>query len=398
MGMGKPSGDYVDQLTEPGGWTEADEDQLYGVASQATQALQQLTFGAFDPWQRERSETFEGGNWSGDAAGAANGKAEAHSEEFATQQNNLVSVVTWNNHVAGLVERAKSRITDNVVEAQKKIEEYKAFSAFGPVGAVIQLLAIAHIISTYHGRNVSEIATTSSEIPTADTWKSPPNALEQLLNQQQLPAAPSSAPDTPLAPAPQNPPIAPEEPSRPLIQTVSNLRGGDPQQAAPNAQEPEVTDVDADSPAAEPRADNPEQAAPQMQVPEKAPDIGAGPPPAEPRAEDPQQAAPINQTPTPQTGPIQQGTIQPPAGQPPRTAAPSAPTTLSTTSRTTATPSAGAPPGTPASTAPPSAAPPAPPPVHPARAGPPPQPAPPQPPVAPPIPPPPARPPPRQPP
>lgn len=177
MGMGKPGGDYVEQLTEPGGWTDADEDKLYEVASQATQALQQLTFGAFDPWQRERSETFASGSWLGRAAGAADNKAGKHSGEFVAQQNNLVNVVTWNNHVAGLVEQAKSKITDNVVQAQKKIEEYKAFSAFGPVGDLIQLIAIANVIATYHGRNVREIAATGGGIPAADTWKSPPTPL-----------------------------------------------------------------------------------------------------------------------------------------------------------------------------------------------------------------------------
>lgn len=64
MGMGKPSGDYVEQLTEPGGWTEADEDELYEIVGKATEALRQFTFSAFDPWRRERSETFDGGTAS----------------------------------------------------------------------------------------------------------------------------------------------------------------------------------------------------------------------------------------------------------------------------------------------------------------------------------------------
>ncbi|OBB50952.1 hypothetical protein [Mycolicibacterium fortuitum] len=211
MGMGKPGGDYVEQLTEPGGWTEADEDELYRVASAATRALQQLTFGAFDPWQRERSETFDGGNWSGDAAGAASGKAGKHSEEFAAQQNNLVSVVTWNNHVAGLVAKAKSTITDNVVEAQGKIREIKNFSFFGShIDALIQLIAISRVISTYHGRNVREIAATGAEIPAASAWKSPPTALEQLLSQKQPPETPA-AQDTPMSTLMATPPLAPAQ-------------------------------------------------------------------------------------------------------------------------------------------------------------------------------------------
>ena len=53
MGKGKPEGPYAEQLTVSGGWTGADEDKLYEVATQATQALQQLTFDVLDPWQRK---------------------------------------------------------------------------------------------------------------------------------------------------------------------------------------------------------------------------------------------------------------------------------------------------------------------------------------------------------
>ncbi|MDV7209283.1 hypothetical protein [Mycolicibacterium fortuitum] len=38
MGIPKPDGPYAEQLLEPGGWTDADEDQLYKVAHEATQA------------------------------------------------------------------------------------------------------------------------------------------------------------------------------------------------------------------------------------------------------------------------------------------------------------------------------------------------------------------------
>lgn len=53
MGIPKPDGPYAAQLLERGGWTEADEDQLYNVVNEATQALQQLASSAFDPRQRE---------------------------------------------------------------------------------------------------------------------------------------------------------------------------------------------------------------------------------------------------------------------------------------------------------------------------------------------------------
>ncbi|NOQ61098.1 hypothetical protein HGK73_23970, partial [Mycolicibacterium fortuitum] len=205
MGIGRPGGDYAQQLTEPGGWTDADEDQLYKVANEGTRALQQLTFSAFDPWQRERSETFDGGSWLGRAAGAAYNKSGKHSDEFVAQQNNLANAVEWNKEVAELVKKTKEAIIDNVEEAQRRIEIVKNLNLFGPlVDALIQAIAINQIITDFHGRNVKEIANTTTAIPAADTWRSPPGTLERLLNQKQPPATPAPTP-TPDIPAPGSP-------------------------------------------------------------------------------------------------------------------------------------------------------------------------------------------------
>ena len=53
MGIPKPDGPDATQLIKPGGWTDTHMDKLYEVASQATQALQQLTFKALDQWPRK---------------------------------------------------------------------------------------------------------------------------------------------------------------------------------------------------------------------------------------------------------------------------------------------------------------------------------------------------------
>lgn len=308
MGIPKPDGPYAEQLLEPGGWTDADEDQLYKVAHEATQAVQQLTFRALDPWQRERSETFDGGSWLGRAAGAANNKAGKHSDEFAAQQNNLVKVVEWNKQVAELVKHAKEAIADNVDEAQKKIEEVKNLTIFGPlIDAFIQAIAINHIISTYHARNVSEVSNTASAIPAADALNPPPNALQSLLDQKQAPPALPPAPSTPVSNLIANPPTAGSG-GAPFTKT------GTPEQA-----------------------------------------LGTNP---------------IDRTPAnPPPGATNLGGLPPTATQAPRPAGtPASP--MSTTSGTTATPSAGTPSGTPASTAAASGAPTATPPVQPAGAGP----------------------------
>ena len=345
MGKGKPGGDYVEQLTEPGGWTEADEDKLDEVATESIQALQQLTFGAFDPWQRERSETFNGRGWSGDAAGAANGQAGAHSSEFAEQQNNLVKVATWNRQVATLVANAKSTITSNVQDAQQLIKEIKNLMSGVPfVGALFEAAAINYIISTYHGRNVSEIAATTANIPAADTWKSPPNALDQLLSENQPPAAPAPTPDSLLpgsgpAPAPRAPINAGPQEVQTLVQQSTDSSSN-----APQAEEP-VTPDGAGTPADRPPAQATDSSsnAPQAEVP----------------------GNPANAAPGPISAPG-----GPPAAPPASRPSGSPTSTVSTASGPIGSPSAGAPSGAPASTAAASGAPTGTPAVQPAGAGP----------------------------
>ncbi|NOR04552.1 hypothetical protein HGK72_31395, partial [Mycolicibacterium fortuitum] len=239
MGIAKPTGPYVEQLLEPGGWTDADEDQLYKVANEATQALQQLTFNAYALWQRERSETFNGRGWLGDAAGAANNKAGMHSEEFVAQQNHLVNVVTWNQDVAELVKSAKEAITGNVEDAQNKIKEAKKTKGFGPlIDALIQWIAINSIINTYHAKNVTEIDNTAAAIQEANNWKSSPNALQKLLDQKQAPTIAEPGPSRFSAFAPATTPGGQTAPPAPGQAEDS---GGDQATYNPPPQDPAET-------------------------------------------------------------------------------------------------------------------------------------------------------------
>lgn len=371
MGKGKPGGDYVEDLTEPGGWTDADEDKLDEVAAETIRALQQLTFGAFDPWQRERSETFDGGGWSGDAAGAANGKAGTHSEEFAAQQNNLVKVATWNRQVATLVINAKTKITHNVQDAQKKIKEIENLTLFGPlVDALIQAIAINHIIDTYRERNVSEITSTAAGIPEASAWNSPPKALEQLLNEKQAPIAPANPTPAPIAPSGPSKFASDSAPG-----VASGLHGGGTPQ---NTTTDPVTDSDAptdqiaDQPAGVLGSHDSGPTPTTTADPTTTPDIPAEQPAGVLGSHDP--------TPTPTTTADPTTTSTPPPGAiPPAPISPaqqgprapmSNPSPVSTTSGPTGTPASSTPSGVPTSPAAASGTPTAPTAAQPATAGP----------------------------
>ena len=51
MSIAKPTGEYAEEMLNPGGWPETDEQSLYDRAQEFTRILQQLTTQVLEPWQ-----------------------------------------------------------------------------------------------------------------------------------------------------------------------------------------------------------------------------------------------------------------------------------------------------------------------------------------------------------
>ena len=73
MSVARPTGDYAEEMLNPGGWVETDEQSLYDRAQEFTQTLQQLTK-SLEGLQHEQTEIFNRGVWEGGGASAANVK------------------------------------------------------------------------------------------------------------------------------------------------------------------------------------------------------------------------------------------------------------------------------------------------------------------------------------
>lgn len=198
MSKPKPDGPYADRLLGSDGWPEADEDKLYGASADCTRALQNLTFQSANPWAQQRSDTFQGGTWSGGAANSANATAGICSDHYREQQAHLVAASTWNRHVAGMVAQAKETITEHVHEAQRLIQKIESDSDDPDA----RKTAIDNVISVYHALIVTAIAATAAQVPTVESWKPPPSALEQLLSQKLGPPPPATQEATVPADAP----------------------------------------------------------------------------------------------------------------------------------------------------------------------------------------------------
>lgn len=225
MGIAKPTGAYSEQMLEPGGWPEVDEDALYDRAVEYTQVLREVT-DVLDTCRYQRNEIFGGGVWSGGAASAADGELGTNINELMTLQNGLATIITWDRYTAQSIEQAKSDITENVETAQQQISILESDSG---LDAAERTTAINNVVATTLGANVSTMEGTAERILASKAWKPPPNALDDLLDQKTPPplTLPDSTPQTPPVeedrprPVPEQPSTVPPAPAPPMTPAPS---------------------------------------------------------------------------------------------------------------------------------------------------------------------------------
>ncbi|BDN81280.1 MULTISPECIES: hypothetical protein [Mycobacterium] len=232
MSMLRPTGGYFDQLLEPGGWPEIDEDAFYERAQEFTQVLRQVTE-VLESCQQRRTQVFDDGVWSGGAADAANGELGTNIGHLMTLQNDLATAITWHKYVAGLVVQAKLAIDTNAEVAHQQILVLQNEPG---LTAAERAIAIESLVVATHGANVAVVADTTEQILASRTWTPPRNALEDLLNQRTPPpAAPPQRRDVQTGqPIEQEP--APPAPAQPV--PVTPVIVPEAEQSTPGAAEP----------------------------------------------------------------------------------------------------------------------------------------------------------------
>lgn len=206
MGLAKPTGGYAEQMLDPGGWPDVDEQVFYDRAQQYTQVLRQVT-DVMEATRYQRAEIFDAGIWSGSAAAAANGELGTLLDQMVTLQNGLATVITWHKYVAQTVVQAKSDVTDNVVEAHRTIDALETDTSLDDAERTNQINVV---VNTTHGANVSIVDGTAAQILVSKAWKPPGNALQDLLDQKTPP--PVVMPDGPVAPPSPGPGPRPAPP------------------------------------------------------------------------------------------------------------------------------------------------------------------------------------------
>lgn len=211
MAIAKPAGEFAEQMLEPGGWPEIDEDLLYDRAQAYTQVLRQVT-GVLETCQQQRTELFDGDVWSGGAANAANGELGTNIDELVKLQNGLATVITWNRYVALSVGQTKSDITDIVDAAQRQIAAVQRDSK---MNAAERANAINGVVIATHVANVGMMESAAERILATKAWRPPANALDDLLDQKTPPPVTLPGGSDGTAPPDDGARDTPEERDRP---------------------------------------------------------------------------------------------------------------------------------------------------------------------------------------
>jgi hypothetical protein len=205
MYLPRPTGEYVEQMLAPNGWPGVDEDAYYDRAQRYTQVLRRVS-DVLDSCLRERGEVFDGGVWSGSAAGAAGRQMGAIVEALTTLEYGLATVITWHRYIAGSIIEAKSDISDNVAGAHKEINALQNDSKLDPDE---RTAAINAVVKATHEANAGVVTETAVQILASKAWKPSDLALQDLLDQRTPPPDESS----PIEPTPGDEP--PQEDEKP---------------------------------------------------------------------------------------------------------------------------------------------------------------------------------------
>jgi hypothetical protein len=216
-----PTGRYVGQMLDPGGWPEVDQGTFVDRAQEYTRVLRQVTE-VLKTCQQQQGEIFDGGIWSGGAADAANATLMTNIGELVALQDEFTAVITWHEYVAGLIVQAKSTINTNVRVAQKHIKELENDPRLDDD---VRNTVIDTLVSATHRVNVIVVADTAEQIlatlrPPEPGAPPPADVPESTPGEDVAEPAPEDwrSPDEPSSPPPHHPdnpsPWAPGAPGR----------------------------------------------------------------------------------------------------------------------------------------------------------------------------------------
>ena len=207
MGIAKAEGEFITEMTEPGGWPDIDEVQLRLRSAALVVAACKL-LGVIGAFRDNHSKIFSTGAWSGNAADVAGNSLNSRIREMEAIHRQIEKAIAWYDLVSTTVEQTKIAINGNLDEAQEKFAEIRRDPEMKPAE---KDAAIQTKVASTNGLNTGLVSAAKGTIPPFANWEPPP--------------IPNRTPVPPKTPTAESPPktlpakgdmsrMAPQGPSR----------------------------------------------------------------------------------------------------------------------------------------------------------------------------------------
>ena len=169
MGIEKIAGEYIQEMTEPSGWPDIDENILFARANELLE-LRNAVSAAVDQWNREYSSIFESGSWRGSGAEAGGSSIQTSLRAMSQLQNHLAKGYAYYNMVAGLVAQAKTTINQNLQSAQEMIQTIRETPGLDEQSK--EEIIRGYVLSQ-RGLNASVVVSGASQVRAFGQWTPP---------------------------------------------------------------------------------------------------------------------------------------------------------------------------------------------------------------------------------
>lgn len=160
MGIDKFPGEYIEEMTEPTGWPDIDEDSLTNRANDFLN-LRNGVHGAAAFWQAQLNHIIDGGIWSGGAANAGNASMQQRISEMNSLSEHLGKSFAYYNLTAEIVAQTKNSINRNLQAAQTVIGDLRSSPDFSE--ATKEAL-IKMYVAWQNSINTAAVATAAGQV------------------------------------------------------------------------------------------------------------------------------------------------------------------------------------------------------------------------------------------
>lgn len=232
MGLGKITGEYIEEMTEPNGWPDIDEDSLRQRAS-ALILLRNQVNAASVSWTTQHKAIFDGGVRAGRGAEAGNSSVQQHISQMNSIELQLANSFAYCNTLVQTIAATKTLINQNLQNAQQMIQAIRSTPELDEASK--EDLVKGYVLSQ-HALNTAEVIAIAVEVPAFSGWQAPSRAIP-----------PPSAPAPPSANGHEATPPTPTVTMQTMGSRSPAIPRPNPAVAAPNQQGVNTVDAPTDA-------------------------------------------------------------------------------------------------------------------------------------------------------